>query len=115
MANYFFINFLSLKALAVNIILFLPTVSHKFLDSSFLFSLPETTHGWLKNRMNTTANSQEREQKNEEVNYFAVSLFLGGCRYHTYFPSKVETQPKTNGWPRTRNPSVRRLWSQLWM
>jgi len=28
------------------LILFLPTVSHKFLDSSFLFSLPETTHGW---------------------------------------------------------------------
>jgi len=36
-------------------------------------------------------------------------------RPSTYFPSKVETQPKTNGWPRTRNPSVRRLWSQLWM
>ena len=43
--KYFPSSFLS------SLILFLPTVSHKFLDSSFLFSLPETTHGWLKNRM----------------------------------------------------------------
>ena len=37
--------------------------------------------------------------------FFLLSIFL----------SKVVIKPKTNGWPRTRNPSVRRLWSQLWM
>ena len=45
------------------------------------------------------------------VKVVMIFCVLGSSEQNS-FP-KVE--PKTNGWPRTRNPSVRRLWSQLWI